>query len=102
MTAQANTQNTVPTVKLLIGGQFVGSKTTQWRDVVNPATQEILACVPFTTTEEMNVAGAGALKQHFSRARPSSCWPARVLDRPFVEPLMRSTSCKPTHHHSLY
>ena len=35
-----------PTVKLLIGGQFVESKTTEWRDVVNPATQEVLARVP--------------------------------------------------------
>ncbi|WP_367371501.1 CoA-acylating methylmalonate-semialdehyde dehydrogenase [Pseudomonas lini] len=60
MTAQANTQNTVPTVKLLIGGQLVESKTTQWRDVVNPATQEVLARVPFATTEEMNAAVASA------------------------------------------
>ncbi|MDF3872367.1 CoA-acylating methylmalonate-semialdehyde dehydrogenase [Pseudomonas putida] len=60
MTAQANTQNTVPTVKLLIDGQLVESKTTQWRDVVNPATQEILARVPFATTEEMNAAVASA------------------------------------------
>ena len=27
----------IPTVKLLINGEFVESKTTQWRDVVNPA-----------------------------------------------------------------
>ena len=34
---------TVPTVKLLINGEFVESQTTQWRDVVNPATQQVLA-----------------------------------------------------------
>jgi malonate-semialdehyde dehydrogenase (acetylating)/methylmalonate-semialdehyde dehydrogenase len=31
--------NQVPTVKLLINGEFVESKTTEWRDIVNPATQ---------------------------------------------------------------
>jgi len=60
MTAQANTQNTVPTVKLLIGGKLIESKTTQWRDVVNPATQEVLARVPFATLDEMNAAVASA------------------------------------------
>ena len=49
-----------PTVKLLIGGKFVESKTTQWRDVVNPATQEVLARVPFATPEEINAAVASA------------------------------------------
>ncbi len=47
-----------PTVKLLIGGKFVESKTTQWRNVVNPATQEVLARVPFATPEEINAAVA--------------------------------------------
>ncbi|GKS84499.1 CoA-acylating methylmalonate-semialdehyde dehydrogenase [Acidovorax sp. SUPP1855] len=47
-----------PTVKLLIGGQFVESQTTQWRNVVNPATQEVLARVPFATPEEINAAVA--------------------------------------------
>ena len=49
-----------PTVKLLIGGQFVESKTTQWRDVVNPATQQLLARVPFATPDEINAAVASA------------------------------------------
>ena len=52
--------HSVPTVKLLIAGQFVESKTTHWRDVVNPATQEVLARVPFATTEEMNAAVTAA------------------------------------------
>ena len=50
----------IPTVKLLINGQFVESKTTVWRDVVNPATQEVLARVPFATEEEVNAAVASA------------------------------------------
>ncbi|MDH1440407.1 CoA-acylating methylmalonate-semialdehyde dehydrogenase [Pseudomonas sp. GD03721] len=60
MTAQTNTQTAIPTVKLLIGGEFVESKTTQWREVINPATQEVLARVPFATDEEMNAAVASA------------------------------------------
>ncbi|WP_263141588.1 CoA-acylating methylmalonate-semialdehyde dehydrogenase [Pseudomonas sp. RIT-PI-AD] len=52
--------NAIPTVKLLIGGELIESKTTQWRDVVNPATQEVLARVPFATAEEMNAAVASA------------------------------------------
>ena len=65
MTTQANTQGAVPTVKLLIGGEFVESKTSQWRDIVNPATQQVLARVPFATAEEMDAAVASA-KQAFT------------------------------------
>jgi malonate-semialdehyde dehydrogenase (acetylating) / methylmalonate-semialdehyde dehydrogenase len=34
--------STIPIVKLLIGGQFVESKSTQWRNIVDPATQEVV------------------------------------------------------------
>ncbi|MEX5687969.1 CoA-acylating methylmalonate-semialdehyde dehydrogenase [Pseudomonas silesiensis] len=64
MTVQATQQSAIPTVKLLINGEFVDSKTDQWCDVVNPATQEVLARVPFATAEEMNAAVASA-KQAF-------------------------------------
>ncbi len=50
----------IPTVKLLINGQFVESKTNEWRDVVNPATQQVLARVPFATIDEINAAVASA------------------------------------------
>ena len=46
----------VPTVKLLINGEFVESKTKEWRDIVNPATQEVIARVPFATADEVNAA----------------------------------------------
>lgn len=49
----------IPTVKLLLNGKFVESRSTQWRDIVNPATQEVLARVPFATPEEVNEAIAG-------------------------------------------
>ncbi|MEZ3184974.1 CoA-acylating methylmalonate-semialdehyde dehydrogenase [Pseudomonas sp. LM13] len=54
------TSNAIPTVKLLIDGEFIESTTQDWRDVVNPATQEILARVPFATAEEIDRAVASA------------------------------------------
>lgn len=47
-------------VKLLIDGQWVASTTQEWRDIVNPATQQVLARVPFATTDEVNAAVAAA------------------------------------------
>lgn len=52
-------QNVVK-VKQLIDGQFVDSATTQWIDVTDPATQEVVALVPQTTPEEINQAVAAA------------------------------------------
>jgi len=49
-----------PTVKMLLDGKFVESQTTEWHDVVNPATQEVLAQVPFATDAEINAAVAAA------------------------------------------
>jgi malonate-semialdehyde dehydrogenase (acetylating)/methylmalonate-semialdehyde dehydrogenase len=46
----------IPTVKLLIGGQFVESKARDWRDVVNPATQQVLARVPMCGPDEVDQA----------------------------------------------
>lgn len=50
----------VPRVPLLIGGKLVQSKSTQWRDVINPATQQVVAQVPFATREELDQAVANA------------------------------------------
>lgn len=62
MTATPTPASRVPTVKLLIGGEFVESRSTAWRDVVNPATQEVLARVPFATPDEVDAAVAAAQK----------------------------------------
>src|SRR6201994_3630619 len=51
---------TADSVKLLINGKFVESKTTEWHDVINPATQEVLAQVPFATDAEIDAAIASA------------------------------------------
>ncbi|OAL86753.1 CoA-acylating methylmalonate-semialdehyde dehydrogenase [Acinetobacter terrae] len=54
-------QNTeLTTAKLLINGEFVESQTSEWHNIVNPATQEVLGKVPFATREEVNAAIAAA------------------------------------------
>jgi len=47
-------------VPMLIGGEFVTSKTDKWIDVTDPATQEVLAQVPESTLEEMESAVTAA------------------------------------------
>lgn len=49
-------------IPLLIDGHFIQSASGQWRDVVNPATQEVLARVPFATPDEVQTAIEAARK----------------------------------------
>jgi malonate-semialdehyde dehydrogenase (acetylating) / methylmalonate-semialdehyde dehydrogenase len=42
------------TVKLLLDGKLVDSSATAWRDVVNPATQQVLARVPMCGADEVD------------------------------------------------
>lgn len=49
-------------VKQLINGQFVDSVTSEWIDITDPATQEVIAKVPQTTDDEINQAVAAAQK----------------------------------------
>ncbi|MDM5175733.1 CoA-acylating methylmalonate-semialdehyde dehydrogenase [Massilia sp. DJPM01] len=51
---------TIPTVPLLINGEWVESRSTVWREVINPATQEVLARVPFATAQEVAQAVSAA------------------------------------------
>lgn len=44
----------------LINGEFVSSKATEWIDVTNPATQEVISRVPCTTADELKAAEEGA------------------------------------------
>ena len=71
MNAPQSTAVLAPTVKLLINGEFVESKSTVWRDVVNPATQEVLARVPFATPAEVNAAVASG-KEAFKTWRKTA------------------------------
>ncbi|TBV75902.1 CoA-acylating methylmalonate-semialdehyde dehydrogenase [Pseudoxanthomonas winnipegensis] len=50
----------LPRVSLLIDGAFVESRTSTWKDIVNPATQEVLGQVPFATVDEVDRAVAAA------------------------------------------
>jgi malonate-semialdehyde dehydrogenase (acetylating)/methylmalonate-semialdehyde dehydrogenase len=52
----------VRTAKLLIDGKFVESRSAEWRDIVNPATQEVVGRVPFATREEVDAAVASAAR----------------------------------------
>ncbi|MHC8306228.1 CoA-acylating methylmalonate-semialdehyde dehydrogenase [Pseudomonas sp. PB3P13] len=57
MNALLNKNDTaVAQVKLLINGEWVDSKTNEWMDVVNPASQAVLARVPMATKEEVKAA----------------------------------------------
>jgi malonate-semialdehyde dehydrogenase (acetylating)/methylmalonate-semialdehyde dehydrogenase len=61
--AQAEQSNAgVRTAKLLIDGKFVESTTQEWRDIVNPATQDVVGRVPFATRAEVDAAVASAAK----------------------------------------
>ncbi|QAX83191.1 methylmalonate-semialdehyde dehydrogenase (CoA acylating) [Pseudomonas sp. DTU12.3] len=53
-------ETTLQTVKLLIDGEWVESQTTEWHDIVNPATQQVLARVPFATAAEVDAAVSAA------------------------------------------
>ncbi|MDT3311479.1 CoA-acylating methylmalonate-semialdehyde dehydrogenase [Pseudomonas sp. rhizo66] len=51
---------TLQKVKLLIDGEWVESQTAEWHDIVNPATQQVLAKVPFATAAEVDAAVSAA------------------------------------------
>ena len=53
-------ETTVQKVKLLINGEWVESQSTEWHDIVNPATQQVLAKVPFATAAEVDAAVSAA------------------------------------------
>jgi len=58
--AAALKQTTVPTLPLLIGGRAVESRASAFREVRNPATQELLARVPLATAAEVDQAVSAA------------------------------------------
>ncbi|AIR89373.1 methylmalonate-semialdehyde dehydrogenase [Pseudomonas cremoricolorata] len=64
--AQSQQPTQVEQVKLLIDGQWRESTSSEWRDIVNPATQQVLARVPFATEAELNEAVAAAQRAFHS------------------------------------
>ncbi|MEP6883129.1 MAG: CoA-acylating methylmalonate-semialdehyde dehydrogenase [Gammaproteobacteria bacterium] len=63
-TQPAPLENPLPTVKMLLDGKFIDSNTTEWHEVVNPATQQVLAQVPFATDAEIEAAVASAKRAY--------------------------------------
>ena len=57
-----------PRIRMLIDGQFIESASSHWQNVVNPATQDVLAQVPFATPSEVDAAVASA-KEAFNTWR---------------------------------
>src|ERR1700712_5472134 len=68
-----------PTVKMLLDGKFIESKSTEWHDVVNPATQEVLAQVPFATDAEIEAAIASAARAYKSWKNTPLAARARIM-----------------------
>jgi malonate-semialdehyde dehydrogenase (acetylating)/methylmalonate-semialdehyde dehydrogenase len=68
-----------PTVKMLLDGQFIESRSNEWHDVVNPATQEVLAQVPFATDDELNAAVAAAKRAYATWKNTPLAARARVM-----------------------
>jgi malonate-semialdehyde dehydrogenase (acetylating)/methylmalonate-semialdehyde dehydrogenase len=68
-----------PTVKMLLQGKFIESQTNEWHDVVNPATQEVLAQVPFATDAEINAAVASAKEAYQSWKQTPIAARARIM-----------------------
>jgi malonate-semialdehyde dehydrogenase (acetylating)/methylmalonate-semialdehyde dehydrogenase len=46
--------------KLLINGEFLTSESTEWREIINPATQEVIGRVPYATAAEVEAAISSA------------------------------------------
>lgn len=69
----------VPKISLYIDGRPVISTSGEWRDVINPATQQVVAHVPFATPEEVQWAVASARKAFTSWREGSLTQRMRVM-----------------------
>jgi malonate-semialdehyde dehydrogenase (acetylating) / methylmalonate-semialdehyde dehydrogenase len=50
------------TAKLFIDGEFIESRTKEWIEVRNPATQEVVTLVPQATQDELEYAAESSFK----------------------------------------
>ncbi|KAF6718698.1 Methylmalonate-semialdehyde dehydrogenase [acylating], mitochondrial [Oryzias melastigma] len=73
--------SSVPTVKLFIDGKFVESKTSEWLDIHNPATNEVIARVPKATQEEMLAAADSCSRSFHSWSETSALTRQQVFLR---------------------
>lgn len=63
--------SSVPTTKLFLDGKFVESKTNDWVDLHDPATNEIVTRVPKSTPQEMLAAVESAKAAYKSWSQTS-------------------------------
>jgi len=70
--AHLQTIRSITTTKLFIDGKSVESKATEWIDLHNPATNEVITRVPKATNDEMEaaVASAKAAYKNWSNTSP--------------------------------
>ena len=73
------TATRIPTVPLYIDGKAVESASTDWHEVLNPATQEVVARVPFATVDEVDRAVASASKAFESWRNTSLAQRMRIM-----------------------
>src|SRR5699024_8799114 len=71
--------SSIPHVPLLIDGKLVQSQSSEWRDVINPATQEVVAKVPFATPEEVNAAIESSKRAYQTWRNTSQATRQRVM-----------------------
>src|ERR1700684_998437 len=64
---------------MLLDTKFIDSQTSEWQDVVNPATQEVLAQVPFATDAEIHAAIASAKRAYKTWKNTPLAARARIL-----------------------
>lgn len=69
----------IPRIPLLIGGKLIQSETDEWRDVINPATQRVVARVPFATQAELDRAVADSKKAYASWRNTSQSRRVQVM-----------------------
>lgn len=62
LTKRYYSSGVAPTTKLFIDGQFVESKTNNWIDLHNPATNKVISRVPKATPQEMQEALESSIK----------------------------------------
>ncbi|MDQ0999676.1 malonate-semialdehyde dehydrogenase (acetylating)/methylmalonate-semialdehyde dehydrogenase [Neobacillus niacini] len=72
---------TVRTLKNYVGGQWVESASTQMEEVPNPATGEVIARVPLSTSEDLDRAVATAKKAFKTWSKVAVPRRARILFR---------------------
>ncbi len=73
------TTSAVRTAKLLIDGKFVESKTKEWRDIVNPATQEVRR--PRTVrNERRSRCRRGVCRESIPDLAPDAAWRTHARD----------------------